>query len=479
MELRHYLALLRRWWWLLLLGPLLAALPAYFVTGTVAPTYRAATTIFVNQSAAPGAITYNDALLNQQLVKTYSQMARQPIVLDEVGLLLERPVDPADVTVQAIRDTQLFQISVEGHDPARVRDVANTIAQVFIEQQTPYLPAGQVPTALRVAQPALKPVDPVGPRLGLNLGLACLLGLLAAAAVVALLEYLDDTVKSGEDLEAVAGLATLGAVTRLDGADGTLNHLLPPTPVRTSAAAESYRLVRTNLDFAGAGTDRKLRTVLVTSASPQEGKSTTVANLGTVIAQAGKRVVIIDADLRKPSQHRLFGLSNDRGLSTLLLEGCSNQAADYLQPSPVQGLQILPSGPLPPNPAELLSTPVLGQALEQLLREVDLVLIDSPPVLGIADPIVLSGCVDGTVLVVDAARTRADALKGATEALSRSGTRVLGAVLNKLHRRDSSSPYYTYYGADEPEPALRAAPSHAGFLKTRLQGFLATVRRGS
>jgi capsular exopolysaccharide synthesis family protein len=473
-DLRYYLRLLRRWWLALLLVMLVFALPAYQYTRSQPHIYRATATVFVNQTAAPGSVTYSDALLNQQLVKTYSRMAEQPVVLAEVAGRLQLSLSAGRlagmVSVSPVRDTQLFEVAVTGRDPALIRDIANTTAQVFIDQQNAFLPAGQQASGLRMAQPALEPVVPIGPHPVRNAVLAALLGLFVAAGVISLLEYLDDTVKTPEDLEKIASLATLGAVARIPKADARRYGQLV-TNGKTSAVSESFRLIRTNLDFAKA--DHDLRVVLVTSANPSEGKSTTAANLAVVLAQAGKRVILIDADLRKPSVHRIFGVTNRGGLSNLLIRDESNLAS-VTHATSIPYLRVLTAGPLPPNPAELLASPRLATLLDRLSCLVDTIIIDSPPVLAVSDAIVLAGAVDGTLLVIDSTRTRADSLRRAVDALGKSGTRLLGGVLSKVSTR--SGDYYHYHSSEyyqeqpsAPAPATQRVPVADGSGRGRLE----------
>jgi non-specific protein-tyrosine kinase len=410
----------------------------------------------VNQTATQNAITYNDALLSQQLVKTYSRMVQQPVVLEQVIERLQLPMEAAAlgrlVSVQPIRETQLFEVAVEGTDPAGIRDIANTIAAVFVEQQGQQRLASQASSGLWVAQPALEPIEPIGPKPVLNAVLAAVLGLMVVVGVVALLEYLDDTVKSPEDLAQAASLSTLGTVMRLDSRSGE-SVLIGPAR-RHSNSAEAYRLVRTNLEFASV--DEPLTTLLVTSSSPGEGKSTTASNLAIVLAQAGKRVILVDADMRKPTLHRVFGVPNHQGLSNLLL--CEVERLDnHLKSGGIANLRVIPAGPLPPNPAELLSSGRLPKLLERLKGLADVVVIDSPPVLAVSDAIILAGRVDGTMLVVDSNRTRPQAVRRSAAALANSGTRLLGAVLNKVSKRAGGYGYfYGEYGAGETAEAAEA-----------------------
>ncbi len=194
-----------------------------------------------------------------------------------------------------------------------------------------------------------------------------------------------------------------------------------------SQAAEAYRTLRTNIQFSSL--DRDLRTLLVTSAGPSEGKSTVLANLAITIAESGRRVIAADCDLRRPGLHRLFGLRETPGLTTMLLEG---DADPPLQTTAVPHLRVLASGPLPPNPAELLASERMAGVISRLAEHADLVLFDSPPVAAVSDAAVLAARVDGVLLVVDAGRTRRDTARQAKEQLERVGARLLGVVLNNV-----------------------------------------------
>ncbi len=209
-----------------------------------------------------------------------------------------------------------------------------------------------------------------------------------------------------------------------------------------SIIAEAYRILRTNIQFSAI--DKPLKSIVVSSPNPMEGKSVTIANLAVVMAQAGARVVIVDSDLRRPVIHKIFNLPNTEGLTSVLLQ--DRPLADgYLQSTEVENLQVLTTGPLPPNPSELLSSQKMTDLIENLKEEADVVLLDSPPSLPVTDAAVLSSKTDGTLLVTDAGTTRRGAARRAKEDLMRVGANILGVVLNKFSVRGASSYYYYYY----------------------------------
>ena len=212
-----------------------------------------------------------------------------------------------------------------------------------------------------------------------------------------------------------------------------------------SAAAEAYRTVRTSLDFSSL--DRSLRTLVVTSAAPNEGKSTTLANLGITLAQAGRRTVLVDADLRRPSLHTLFRLPNTVGLTTMLLDE-STLAAPPFQPGPVEGLLVLTSGPLPPNPAELMASRRIETIVQTLRDQADIVLFDAPPLIAVSDAATLAARVDGVILVVQAEKTKREHVQRAKTLLDRVKAHLIGAVLTDV-RLDRS---VSYYGSEGSNP---------------------------
>lgn len=298
--------------------------------------------------------------------------------------------------------------------------------------------SGNLSNLLSVVDPAVPPTSPVSPKVLLNVLVAALLGLLAAAAVAVIAEYLDDRVKDADAVQDVTGLGTLATIGSTTGergrrVPGRLAALMYPR----SGAAEAYRTLRTNIEFAS--TESPIRTLLVASSIPGEGRTVTAANLAVVFAQAGRHVLLVDADLRKPQVHLVFDLPNAHGLTTLLrseevgLDAVAHKAAQ-------QNLWILTSGPLPPNPAELLGSQRMRALVEQLKSGHDIVIFDSPALLATTDSAILSTFLDGTLFVIDAGRTHRRSVLQGREALARVRANVLGAVLNRIPAR--RRPYY-------------------------------------
>lgn len=298
---------------------------------------------------------------------------------------------------------------------------------------------------------------------------AAMAGLALGVGVALMLDSLDDTVKTPEDVVRLVGLPTLGNLMRLPPTDadsgGNLMRL-PPTNADSALisrqslnipAVEAYRMLWTNIQFATV--DKPARMIVISSWGPQEGKTTTLANLAVTMARAGTRVLAVDTDLRRPSLHKIFGLSNASGMTNLLLR--EDMPADQvIQPSGIDNLSVLTSGPLPPNPAELLGSSRFLAVAEQLKTKADLILFDSPPISAVVDPVVLADRVGYALLVVEAGKTRSQNLASAQASLAPSSATVLGVIVNKINRQGSS--YYYYYSADPAAygPDVSHDPDH-------------------
>ena len=298
---------------------------------------------------------------------------------------------------------------------------------------------------LIVVETAAVPSSPIRPKTLQNTALAAVVGLMLAVGVAFLVEYLDDTVKTPAQVDALLGLPVIGVLARLP------QNALEAGPIAKteprSPSTEAFRGLRTNLQYSSV--DQPLRRLLVTSAGPGEGKSTVVANLAIVMAQSGLRVAVVDADMRRPAQHKFLGLKNNVGLSETLVQD-SLHLNGALQTVGIANLQLLSTGAVPPNPAELLGSKKMGGLIELVGQQVDRVIIDSPPISAVTDAVVLASQVDGVLLVLEAGRTRSGPALQAKQQLERVGANIVGVVLNKVPiGRDGYyySHYYYYYNA--------------------------------
>lgn len=251
-------------------------------------------------------------------------------------------------------------------------------------------------------------------------------------------------------MKAVLGLSVLGAVPDAGGDDADKPAMLASGH---SPVTEAYRVLRTNLQFAAI--DRPLRSLLVSSPSPSEGKSVTSVNLAVALAQGGKRVTLVDCDLHRARVHRLLALPNSVGLTSALIDQGSDPLSS-LQETPVPGLRAMTSGPIPPNPAEILGSTRMHEVLEALGADAEIVILDSPPVLAMSDSAILASQVDGVLLVLDAKSTRREEARSAMASLRQVQARVVGVALNRVSR-ERSGYYYHYYSHDN-EPGDGSRP---------------------
>ncbi|MBK9926032.1 MAG: polysaccharide biosynthesis tyrosine autokinase [Anaerolineales bacterium] len=297
-------------------------------------------------------------------------------------------------------------------------------------------------------EPATTPTLPIRPRPLMNTALAAVVGLMLAAMVVFLVEYMDDTLKTPDDVERFLGIPVLGFVAEMQYKDKSAEEVYVSRQPR-SPVSEAFRSLRTNLEFASV--ERSIHTLLITSTAPAEGKTTIAANLAAIISQAGKRVTLLDADMRRPHVHSLLGLPNRDGLSNLFRGQVSSEMVAHKMDN-MPNLMIVTSGSLPPNPAELLGSEKMVHILHDLQSVNDMVVIDSPPSL-VADAQVLAAKVDAVLFVIQPGVTHVEAARSSLESFRRAGARVVGVVLNRIPRNRSEYyggyKYYSPYGFDK------------------------------
>jgi succinoglycan biosynthesis transport protein ExoP len=387
--------------------------------------------ILVN-AMAEAFITLNQAMQEQRFTDA---LAEYQIQMDDMS----KQIDDLQVKIEALgNDT-----SAEGQAEisllqTRLAGYQNAYAIIVRDYSQLRMSAAKEGDALAFFERAKIPRAPFNSSKRTSTILAAIVGALFAIGIAFLVEYLDDTIKTPEIANRALGLTTLGTLLRVSKNGDLITDTQPLSP-----AAEAYRKLRTNIRFTSL--DKPLRSLLVTSAGPGEGKSTVVANLALVMAQSGLKVVVLDGDLRRPRQHRIFGLSSGAGLSGSLLDG--NLDGNVRPVKQFENLFVLPSGDIPPNPAEMLGSKRMKELLDRLTTHVDVVVVDSPPILPVTDAAVLSQTVDGVLLVLDAGHTRRGMAHQAAESIRQVGGNLVGVVLNRASMRNAGySYYYEYYG---------------------------------
>ncbi len=318
---------------------------------------------------------------------------------------------------------------------------------------------------VQIAAQAQAPTSAYAPRTFFYTLLGLMMGAVLASGLIVVIEYLDNTVKPQLNFPELIGAPLMAVVP---AAGKRFHHGKEQLFMRTQASstmAESIRLLRTNIEFAAAA--KEISTLAVTSSEPSEGKSTITANLATGMAQTGFTVAVIDADMRRPNQHRIFGVPNTTGLTTLLTRDTPDwkSAAHQI----MDGLWLVTAGPIPPNPADLLSSDRFRATVETILASVDVVLIDTPPILVVSDPLVVATKTDATLLVSRSGSTRIETLRRAANVLHQNGVRLIGVALNRETGRNAQGYYYydSDYYTNADEPTIEATPIARKPLTTR------------
>ncbi|MCA9942496.1 MAG: polysaccharide biosynthesis tyrosine autokinase [Ardenticatenaceae bacterium] len=537
-DIREYLAPLRKWWWMIAVTTFVAAVASFFATRQQVPVYRSYTRLAIGSYLESTDVSNNDFTVTRQLATAFVEIANQPGFSRDAAQALGLDELPRDIDIRQVNDTNFVDITVTDTDPIRSMAVAAELArqlslrtpagaessdtefvlgllsdyQTKIEDTQEQIAAkeeeiGELISARDIsvatgelntlennlqnltqrytdllsltqegATNSVQIVDPategtlVNSNSIISVITAAGIGFVLSASAAYLLEYLDDTVKTPEQIMKLGNVPTLAGIAFIDSDDDS--KLVTISDPR-SPTSEAYRVLRTAIQFSVV--DKKNSILLMTSGVPSEGKSTTAGNLAIVLAQAGNNVLLIDGDLRRPSQHQIFNLPNKRGVTSLLLKlnvddsdiEVRNLVEDTVQPTEVEGLQIMTCGQIPPNPSELLGSTKMRRLLEVLEKQYDFVIVDSPPVLSVTDAAVLSALAGTTLVVVRANKSRKGEFKQVVERLADVNANLAGAVLNSLKAGSEGhdfyyyykDPYYTYGDdggkSDEPKSKLR------------------------
>ncbi|QDB79930.1 polysaccharide biosynthesis tyrosine autokinase [Georgenia wutianyii] len=451
MELRDYLHVLRTRWLSIVTVALVTLAATAAATLLTTPEYTSSTRMFF---AVQGGETVSDlaqgSTFTEKQMSSYAEVAKSPIVLDPVAEAFGLEQDSRslasalDVTVAA--DTTILVISATDEDPVLARDLANAVADELtstVGGLSPERPDGTETVRATMLSEAQVPQSPSSPNTMRNLALGLVLGLLLGVGVALLRQVLDTKVRDENDIAAVTDASPL-AIVPIDTA--ATDHPVFMHDDSMGMRAEAIRRLRTNLQFVDFG-DRP-SSIVVTSSVPAEGKTTTAINLAASLADAGARVVLVDADLRRPTVAKYMGFEGRVGLTTVLI-GRAN-VEDVVQPWQGSSLDILPSGQIPPNPSELLGSRAMTRLLEELTSTYDVVILDSPPLLPVTDAAVLSKLAGGTLVVAGADRLQKQQLRASLEALTKVDAHVLGIVLNKAQRKERDRYAYEYYSSQDP-----------------------------
>nr|WP_241742407.1 polysaccharide biosynthesis tyrosine autokinase [Dietzia kunjamensis] len=450
--MRDLLSVLRSRWIVIVAATLIGGLLALGMSLLTPPSYQAKVQFYVTVAGGDSAAAaYQGSLGAQQRVQSYAALVKSTDitqqVVDTAGVDLA-PAKLADqTTATADAKTVLLNVAVTNSDPQRALQLAEGFGEVLPEAinrlETPD-GGGPALAKLTVVNPPALPTSPVAPKTEQNVAIGLVLGLLAGVGIALLINTLDRRVKSAEQVESIAGKPVVGSIPfrKAEDKERGAEHIVPFREGH-SPAAESFRRLRTNLQFLNV--DNPPRVFVLTSSVATEGKSETAINLSIALAESGNRVLLIEADLRRPLVVSYMSMPDKVGLTNIL----SGQAefGDVVQETRHDGVHLLACGPLPPNPSELLASEMARHLIDELRSTYDYVIIDSPPLLPVTDGALLARITDGALLVVRSHRTTADQVAQAVDNLAKADAALLGivTVANKPAKKGSAGYYDSYY----------------------------------
>jgi non-specific protein-tyrosine kinase len=450
------------------------------------PKYEATAQLFVSANDTGGGLATDlqqGAQFSQDRVQSYAAIINTRQITDPVAHRLQVGLTGEEISKEIQADAPLNTVLVNLHvtdiSAKRAQHIANAVANQFANYAA-FLEASaddtHPPVKVTVVKEATLPTSPTSPKVGLSVALGLIIGLVVGIAGGILRETLDNTVKTPDDVQRATDRPAIGVIAFDPDAKA---HPLIVTQHPHSRRAEAFRQLRTNLQFVDI--DTELKSIVVTSSVPNEGKTTTVSNLAITLAQAGSKVLLIEADLRRPRLAKYLGLDGSVGLTSVLVGATS--ALEATQRWGESGLSVLPSGPLPPNPSELLSSNAMRQLIKRLEARFDLILIDAPPLLPVTDAAVLSAATSGALLIARYGSTKREQLARSAEALLDGvGARILGCVINMTPKRGPDAYYYGYaYSYRDRSRGTQGRSARAGTLPKAtpsagvLPGHLASV----
>ena len=450
MELRDYLTVLRKYWLSIVALTIAGVAVAAGVSLLTTPIYTAQTSVFLSVRGGDSAADLvQGANYATTQVRSYAQAVTTPAVLqpviDELGLKLTPAQLAEDVSTTIPTNTAFIEISVNDTDAVQSATIAQKVSESLVatvQKLSPTDTNGAQTVAATIMTPATVPTSWTSPRVTLNLALGLLVGLALGVGQALLRNVLDLSIRTEDDVARATDHSVIVRVP-FDAAAG--EHPLVATTDAFSPRTEAYRRLRTNLQFVDVGVGGEHRAFVVTSPLAAEGKTTTAINIASSLAEIGDRVLLIDGDLRRPQVARYLGIDGSVGLTTLLI-GLA-QPADVIQRYGSNGLHVLPSGQMPPNPTELLGSDAMGSLLDVVNARYDTVIVDAAPLLPVADGAILSARTQGALIVVACGESTVPDLRDSVASLDQVNAKTLGVILNKS--RSHSDQYYYYDYSDQ------------------------------
>ena len=465
MELKDYIRILRKRWIIIVALMLVGLVGAGAASILTTPLFKASTQVFVSTSQSGGSASDLNAgnSFTLQRVQSYAQTVRTSIVLQPVikSLGLDLTVGELASKVEAIAPTNtvILEIAVTDADPAAAASIANAIGETLprvVDEIEKSDSGGVSPVKISTLQPAVTPISPDSPNTRLNLALGFLVGLALGVGIAVFLEILDTRIRSIRDIEQLTDLTVIGGIAF--DPEAVKNPLVVQADPR-SPRSESFRTLRTNVQFVMV--DRR-KSFVITSSLPGEGKTTTSTNLAITLAQLGNKVLLIDADLRRPRVSEYLSIEGAVGLTDVLVGRA--EFDDVVQPWGEGNLDVLPAGQVPPNPSELLGGNKMVQLIERFEADYDIVIFDCAPLLPVTDAAILARITGGAILVAAAGKTHRNQFLGGLKNLLNVDAPVLGVILTMLPTKGVDSYGYGQYGqygytSYASEPAESNGPS--------------------
>lgn len=421
------------------------------------PMYSSSTTLVLTQANENTnmntTITQNDININQKLVKTYSQIIKSKLVLQQVidNLKLDYTVGELSgkISVQSVQDTEILRISVKDKDKKKTAIIANEVAEVFSKEVAQIYQLNNI----SIIDKAVVPTGVCNNTLKRDMVLAVFVAVALSVGVLFVIYYFDDSVKLSDNLEEEIKMPIVAKIFKSDVKSRKKSDkeelLIAKHP--KSVVSESIKELRTNLQFSSV--DDQMKTILVTSSLPGEGKSFVSANLAIAFAQLGKRVLLVDCDMRKGRQHKIFKIPNTNGLSDLLLDDVKSMnkyISKDIESAKVDKLSIITRGTVPPNPSELLNSKKNKMLVKLLKERYDFVIFDGAPCNGLTDSIIMSTLVDQVVIVTSEGDTPKEMLEETKKSLENVNAPIAGVILNNINRKGSAyGRYYRYYESNK------------------------------
>lgn len=417
----------------------IATVVAVAATGLISfyvliPQYEATATLLVQPVNLFEEITYNDLIANEKLVTTYTEIIKSRMIAQDVILRMNLNIPEQEllknVKVIGIKNTLITAITVISPDPLQAVSIANCFAQSFRDNLSEIMKVENV-SILDEAKLEDNP-KPVSPKPLLNMLIMLFLIFNTGIFLAIFSEMMDKTVKLQGYTNEIFGLPLLGIISKYPQRRESIFCLdMPKSP-----QAEAFRTLRTNVNYMQLS--KKIRTLQITSSMPKEGKSMIIANLAVAMAQEKKKILLMDCDLRKPSIHNIFGITNSYGITSILTGELD--VHQVIIKTKQLNLDVITSGPIPPNPSELLAMERAKQLIEQLKEEYDTILFDSPPVLPVTDGQILAKYADAVVMIIKLGSTQSESVKQAKYMLEHVNARLIGVVLN--YGKSQSKDYY-------------------------------------